>query len=72
MTISTPVVNTASPVVYRGFSIKLDPPPIPTRDHDWVFVHPEYDGPGDPRCGTGSSVANCQRQIDEILEEFEF
>ena len=74
MTASTPAVNqtTSTREAYRGFAVVLDPPPIPTRAHDWSFVHPDYDGPGDPRCGSGSSIADCQRQIDEILDEFEF
>ena len=56
---------------YRGFEIYSDPPPIPTRAHDWAFVHEDYDGPGDNRHGTGRSVEDCHTQIDEMIEDEE-
>jgi len=50
-----------------------DPPPIPIwREHAWCFWHDDYDGSIDVvdyRHGTGRSVADCARQIDEIEAE---
>ena len=51
---------------YRDYTIRYDPLPIPIRDHDWLFVHDEYNGPPDPRCGTGASFEDCRAQIDEL------
>ena len=52
---------------YRKWWIYYDPPPIPDRIADWHFVHEDYDGPGDSRCGFASSVAECIRQIEEKI-----
>lgn len=57
---------------YRGYTISHNPKPIPSRNDDWDFVHSDYDGPGDPRCGTEVSVEACKRRIDEITEEYFF
>lgn len=54
---------------YRGFTIEHDPKPIPTRAHDYSFVHEDYDGPEDKRIGTGSSVQDCRDAIDDMLWE---
>ncbi len=51
---------------YHGYKIYHDPPPIPTRTEDWQFVHEDYDGPGDPRCGSAASLDACKQEIDEI------
>ena len=59
---------------YRNYTIKpTDPqPPIPDRRHDWCYVHDDYDGPGDHRCGTAASAEDCRRAVDEIyLDEAE-
>lgn len=56
-------------VQYRGHEITYDPPPIGTRAHDWAWVHHEYDGPEDGRCGTEASLLACLRAIDEVLDE---
>lgn len=53
---------------YRGYEIAHDPKPIPTRAHDWGFVHEDYDGPDDPRHGTAPSLEEARRAIDEQLE----
>lgn len=54
--------------VYKDYYIWFDPPPIPSRDMDWHFLHKDFDGPEDVRCGHGSNIADCQLQIDENLE----
>jgi hypothetical protein len=54
---------------YRNYTIEYDPPPIPTRAHDYRYAHDEYDGPGDRRCGTAASVEAAMRDIDEIEDE---
>lgn len=53
---------------YRGFTITYNPKPIPVRGHDWDFVHKDYNGPGDIRCGTASLYREAQFEIDDILE----
>ena len=54
---------------YRNYTIQYDPPPIPTRAHDYCYVHDEYGGPGDRRCGTTESAEACRRAIDEIEDD---
>jgi len=58
---------------YKHYTLRYDPPPIPTwTEHAWFFWHDDYDGAPDGvdyRHGTGSSVADCARQIDEIEAE---
>jgi hypothetical protein len=56
-------------ITYKGFTITHDPKPISSRAWDYDFAHKDYDGPGDIRCGNGSSVEDCKAQIDEILED---
>ena len=55
--------------IYRGHLIYFDPPPIPTRAHDWRWAHLDYDGPEDSRCGSGPSPEACQADIDEYLDD---
>jgi hypothetical protein len=60
-----------SQYVYRGYKISYNRKPIPTRAHDWDFWHDDIDV-DDPRHGTGPSMEDCRRQIDEqILEASE-
>ncbi len=49
---------------YRGYTITHNPKPIPTREHDYDYVHDEYDGPEDGRCGSEASVEGCKTAID--------
>lgn len=37
----------------------------PRRNFEWEFVHDDYDGPPDPRCGYGQSLEDC---IDQIMD----
>jgi len=56
---------------YRGYTLSLDPKPIPDRSHDWDFSHEDFDGApdsGDNRCGTAETLADACEQIDDILE----
>ncbi len=57
----------ANEETYRGFSFSYWRKPIPTAAFDHDFVHEDYDGPGDNRCGNGRSVEDCKAQIDDIL-----
>ncbi len=57
------------PVEYRGWQIQFDPPPIPIRSMDWHFVHLNYDGPEDSRCGHAESFQACKDAIDEREDE---
>ena len=54
---------------YRNCTIRYDPPPIPLRNNDWAWVHDEYDGFPDRRCGTEASPEACRARIDEMYEE---
>jgi hypothetical protein len=54
---------------YRGYVIVNDPPPIPSRDHDWQFAHEDYDGPEDNRCGTAPSLEAAKAEIDEQIND---
>jgi hypothetical protein len=65
-------------VTYRGWTISYDPPPIPVRDCDWQFSHPDFDasyeGPedgwvGNGLCGSGASVEDCKAQIDDMEDD---
>lgn len=65
---------------YRDYTITHDLKPIPTRAHDWDFVHKDYDGapehseesPSDHRCGSAASIEACIDEIDELyLDEEE-
>lgn len=56
---------------YKGFVLSYNPKPIPTRAFDYDFVHEDYDGPGDNRCGAAESPAGCRYEIDLLLEERE-
>ena len=51
-----------SATTYRGFNI--DAAYI-----GWQWVHPEYDGPEDRRCGHARTIAECHQDIDDFLEE---
>lgn len=54
---------------YRGFHIRYNPKPIPVRSCDYDFVHVDYDGPGDNRCGAAESPLGCRAEIDILLDE---
>lgn len=63
---------------FGPWTIYFDPPPIPTRNMDWHFVHDNFDasyeGPedgwvGNGLCGSGASVHDCLEQIAEIVDE---
>jgi len=54
---------------YRDYVIEWNPKPIPTRKHDWDFVHDDYDGPGDRRCGTAASIVAAKVEIDNLEDE---
>ena len=38
---------------------------ISKKGRQWSYVHVDYDGFEDPRCGLGSSVPDCIEQIEE-------
>jgi len=57
---------------YRGYRITYDPPPIPTRDHDWHYCHDDYDGApdsNDNRWGHACSLEEAKREIDMLIDE---
>ena len=57
-------------IIYRDYEIYFDPPPIPTRQWDWHFMHVAFDGDEDPRYGHCASEQACRDEIDErYLEE---
>ncbi len=68
---SEPIVKYDLPshkcILYRGYNIVHDPPPIPIRACDWQYAHNGYDGPEDGRCGTAASLADAKEYIDELI-----
>ena len=56
-------------MIYRGWFIQWDPPPIPDRNHDWQYWHKNYDGPGDGRIGSVASEQAAREAIDEEEDE---
>lgn len=49
---------------YGKYSISLAPPH--QREYRFNFVHDDYDGPGDRRCGFGKTIQECRDWIDDI------
>jgi hypothetical protein len=62
--------NLGSRLKYRGYVLSFERKPIPFRGFDWDFEAEDYDGPGDPRCGSARSIAECEREIDYMWEEW--
>ena len=68
---------TPSRIMYRGYHIYYDPPPVPTRQWDWHFYHDDYDPtpehlydpPSDHRNGDAPSILGCMAEIDMQIEE---
>lgn len=56
-------------IEYKGFIISYWAKPIPDRRWDYDAVHNDYDGPGDDRCFSGSSVEDVKAQIDDYYME---
>lgn len=56
-------------VYLDNWTIEHNPKPIPTQMFDWDFVHDDYDGPEDTRCGAAMSPEACLYCIREIEEE---
>ena len=55
--------------LYRGFVISYYAPPIPIRTCDWQWVHEDYDGPEDNRCGHAASREAAKADVDFWHEE---
>ena len=49
---------------YRGLTITNYN--LPYAKFQWF--HPDYDGPEDPRFGTGMTIEECADEIDDLLE----
>lgn len=61
-------------IPYRGYWIECDPPPIPSRAHDWQWWHDDYDGAEDAhdrRHGASASLEEAKAEIDAQIEEAE-
>lgn len=56
-------------IVYRGYVITYDPPPIPDRRWDWQFQHEQFCGEGDERNGQAASLTDAMCEIDMIEDE---
>lgn len=57
------------PMIYRGWPISFDYPPIPVRSFDYSATHPDFDGPEDGRYVQGASLAEIRAEIDAWIEE---
>lgn len=51
---------------HRGWAIRLEYPPIPIRDFDYIASDPN--GDGEP-VANGATVEACKADIDRILDE---
>lgn len=60
---------TTGAIHYRGYSITYWAKPIPDRRWDWDWVHDQYDGEGDPRCGQAASLGQAMADVDEQIAE---
>ncbi len=59
-------------IMYGDWRIYYDPPPIPSRNCDWHYVHDDFDGApdaGDNRYGSCATAAECRDEIDAYEEE---
>ena len=54
---------------YQDYIITYRAKPVPTNVFDWEFAHQDYDGPGDPRCGTAASYEEAILKIQEISSD---
>lgn len=61
---------------YGPWKIRFDPPPIPTRNCDWSFVHDDFDAElidgqwiGNGLGGATASFAAALNECDEIEDE---
>lgn len=57
-------------LMYRGYLI--EPGPAYTPDSRWQYVHPEFTGDTDVRCGTEATPEACRDAIDwteELIAE---
>ena len=51
---------------YHDFEIRYDPRPYLPLSLAYVWSHPDYEGPGDNRCGRAASLVSCMDAIDEV------
>jgi hypothetical protein len=56
----------ATTVKFQGYTITRNPKPGPSNSFDWDWVHDDYQGPGDDRCGWSASLADAERAIEQI------
>lgn len=52
--------------------LRFSPPPIPTRAHDWMAVHDDYDGApdaGDDRYFTSATIEGVIVEIEDWIDE---
>lgn len=68
----------AQRITYGPWTIHYDPPPIPDRNHDWCFIHENYDASYEGEedgyvsnglAGTAESVEACKREIADMEED---
>ena len=48
-------------IIERRYVSNIKPQP-----DEWSFVHRDYDGPEDNRCGTGTTLEDIYQQIREL------
>jgi hypothetical protein len=65
--IATQRLTYENPVWYKDYRIyESDCGPRIAR---FSFVHKDYDGDDDKRCGYGFTVSDCKNEIDEITDD---
>lgn len=56
-------------LTYRGYCISQKWETAPPQPDQFEFVHPDYDGPPDRRCGCGVNLKDVCEKIDELVRE---
>jgi len=52
-------------IIRRWITRETDQPQF----DEWEYVHEDYDGPGDPRCGYARSLGECREKINDLEDE---
>lgn len=57
--------------IYKGWTIRYDPPPIPARSLDWIAVHDDYDGWTDNGEWVSNNLCIHAASREEIVAEID-
>lgn len=51
-----------------GYIVEYSPKEIPIKGMDWTWVHEDYDGPEDGRCGYGRNPVEILEHVRDFYE----